>query len=252
MKKVVLLILALSITTYSFSQNSGKKIKYYKSKENKIHNEQEYADLKNEILRAFKKLNRSIRIDDNFGKLEQKGDSLIQNFDIKVIPLSDNGISKAINPNFGDHLIGKKLPRAILKNINGNNFDLNNLNGKPTMINFWFTNCPPCIEEFPPLNKIKEKYSDKVNFISITFDNKEKVEKLTERLTFDFDKYIDAKEYIDKLDITSYPTSLFLDKNGIVKYAEGGIPMILKNGKRTIGDGKEFETLIKELLDTNQ
>ena len=250
MKKAVLLILTLSISVYSFSQKSGEKIKYYKSKENKIHSEQEYVDLKKQIVSEFKKLNQIVRIKESFGKLEQKGDSLIQNYNIAVIPLLGNGKPKnSSKPKFGKHLVGKKLPKAILKNINGNDFDLNNLNGKPTMINFWFTSCKPCIDEFPILNKLKEKYSDKLNFISITFDDKEKVEKLTKRFNFNFVKYINAKEYIHNLDIQSYPTSLFIDKNGIVKYAEGGIPYLLKDGKKSIGDGEEFEMIINELLD---
>jgi len=126
---------------------------------------------------------------------------------------------------------------------------VNDLKGKPTMINFWFTACAPCIDELPILNKLTKKYSDQVNFISITFDDKSKVLKFNEKYEFDFDQFIDAEDYINKLNIGAYPTSLFLDRDGIVKHAEGGVPYLVENGKREIGNGKEFERIINELLD---
>ena len=249
MKKAALLILVLLITTHSFSQTSSEKTTYYKSNNNKIYSVHEYADIKKQIISEFKKINKSVRIKENFGILEEKGDSIIQHYKFRVIPLfSDGKMKESIKPT-REKLISKKLPHTILKNIDGSNLDVNDLKGKPTMINFWFTSCMPCIDEFPALNRIKEKYSDKVNFISITFDDKDKVVKLNDRYNFDFDKYINAKEYINKLNIGAYPTSLFIDKNGIVKYAEGGIPYIIKDGKRSIGDGKEFEDIINKLLD---
>jgi len=251
MKKAFTLILTLLITIFSFAQKSDVKIKYYKNQENQIFSEQEYIDLKKQIVSEFKKINQNVKIKELFAEEEKKGDSIIQNYTIKVIPLLVNGQVKkgSDRPAIRNELIGKELPGTILKNIHGSTLNTNDLKGKPTMMNFWFTSCRPCIDEFPVLNKLREKYSDKVNFISITFDDKDEVAKLSNKYQFDFDKYIDAEAYIKKLNIGAYPTSLFIDKNGIVKYAEGGIPYIHKNGKKSMGDGKEFEKIIKELLD---
>ncbi|EDP70739.1 hypothetical protein FBALC1_08268 [Flavobacteriales bacterium ALC-1] len=251
MKKATKLILALLISTFSFAQKSEVKIKYYKNEKNQIYSELEYINLKKKIVSEFKKINQTVKVEEIFTEIEKKGDSIIQNYTIKVIPLLINGQVKegGNRPALRNELINKKLPETTLKSIDGSDLNTNDLKGKPTMINFWFTNCAPCIDEFPVLNKLREKYSDKVNFISITFDNKDKVEKLANKYQFDFEKYIDAKKYIEKLNIGAYPTSLFIDKNGIVKYAEGGVPYIHRNGKRSIGDGKEFENIIKELLD---
>jgi thiol-disulfide isomerase/thioredoxin len=250
MKRITLLLLALSITSISFSQKKNNLLTYYKNDKGKIYNLQEYTDLKKQIVAEFGKMNRNVVVKEVFGESKQKGDSIIQNYNLKVYPVLNDGQIKetATTPEFGRHLIGKKLPQTTLENINGNKFNINELNGKPTMINFWFTSCKPCIDEFPVLNKIKEKYADKVNFISITYDDKSKVAKLTDRFSFDFDKFINALDYIEKLDIKAFPTSLFIDKNGIVKYAEGGVPFIIKDGKQTIDDGKEFKEILEELL----
>lgn len=249
MKRITLLFLALSITSISFSQKKNNLLTYYKNDKGKIYSLQEYTDLKKQIVSEFGKMNRTVMVKEVLGKSEQKGDSIIQNYNLEVLPVLKNGqIKEPIAPKFGKHLIGKKLPLATLENINGSQLDLNKLNGRPTMINFWFTRCKPCIDELPILNKIRNEYSDKVNFISITFNDKQEVAKFSERFSFDFDKYINAKEYIDGLGIQSYPASLFIDKNGIVKYAEGGVPIIINDGKQSIGDGKEFKDIIEELL----
>ena len=62
-----------------------------------------------------------------------------------------------------------------LQTIDSQNISFSDIKNKPTIINFWFTSCKPCVEEMPVLNKLVKKYSDKVNFISITPDNKETV-----------------------------------------------------------------------------
>ena len=66
-----------------------------------------------------------------------------------------------------------------------NSFSSDQLIGKPTMINFWFTRCAPCIDEMPVLNKIKEKYKDDFNFIAITYEKKEDVEKYKDYTIYD-------------------------------------------------------------------
>ena len=43
--------------------------------------------------------------------------------------------------------------------------------GKPLLINFWATWCPPCREEFPDLVKIDNEFSGKIDVITITMDD---------------------------------------------------------------------------------
>lgn len=247
MKTAFTLILSIALTYHSYAQDV--KIDYFKSDKNEIYTQKEYSDLKKEILSEFKKANQLVKIKENFGAIEKKGDTMYKHFSFTILPLlADENKKQMSQPKFGEHLIGQKLPETILSNFDGSEIETTALNGKPTMINFWFTSCKPCIDEFPVLNKLKEKYSNEVNFVSITFDDKLKVQKLTEKFAFDFDKYIDAKDYIKILGIEAYPTSLFLDKNGVVKYAEGGIPYIIDNGNKRVGDGKEFAQLIETLL----
>lgn len=65
---------------------------------------------------------------------------------------------------------------------------------KPTLVNIWFESCSPCKGELPALNLFEEKYHDKITFVSITFESKEKVEKFLKKNTFNFTHIEDSKE----------------------------------------------------------
>ncbi|MCF6294319.1 MAG: TlpA family protein disulfide reductase [Flavobacteriaceae bacterium] len=248
MKFTIALVLLLFFTL-SFAQSNAQKV-YYKDVKGAFLSQKEFDDLKTKVVLGFKKQNINIKAVGVILNIRKTKDSIIKTFKIDILSLDDNGtIKPKLVPNFGDHLVGKKLPMETLKNINGNPYNLEDIVGKPTMINFWFTNCKPCIDGFPALNSLKSKYSNRANFISITFDDKDKVEKLISKFPFIFEKLIAAKDYTDKLKIQAYPTSLFIDKEGIVQYAEGGLPYIMSdNGEHRIESAIEFEEILEKLL----
>lgn len=47
-----------------------------------------------------------------------------------------------------------------LRDMNGVEFDLASFKGKPLMLNFWATWCPPCLEEIPYFVELADKYKD--------------------------------------------------------------------------------------------
>lgn len=50
-------------------------------------------------------------------------------------------------------------------------------NGKPLLVNFWATWCGPCREEFPDLVKIGNEYRGRIDFITISLDFPEELDK---------------------------------------------------------------------------
>lgn len=174
-------------------------------------------------------------------KTDEKKDSIIHfvSFDVKD--------SNSVKSPLSDYL-NKPLPETKLTDFNGEEFSLTKLNGKPTLVNFWFTTCAPCIDEMPVLNKIYDKYKDNFNFIAVTFESKKKVDKFLKKHTYKFLQIVNAKEFTDKLGIEAYPVNLFIDKNGIVKFSENGIPYIADaTGKTKLGDGEEFIKKLEKL-----
>lgn len=134
--------------------------------------------------------------------------------------------------------IGTRFQIEKLANEIQKNFDKNFLNGKPTFINFWFTKCPPCIEEIPLLNKLENQYKGKINFITISFNDKKTIDEFIKQQPFNFQHITDSKKQIDELKISAYPTNLILDKNGIVKFVFGEVT----------GETKDIEVIFEGLL----
>ncbi len=170
-------------------------------------------------------------------KTEKKKDSIIHfvNLDMQM-------------PGPLNEYVNKKLPEITLTDIDGKEFSINTLNGKPTLINFWFTNCKSCIDEMPVLNKIYDNYKEQFNFVAITYENKEKTDAFLKKHPYKFLHIVNAKNLTDQLNLKIYPTNLFLDKNGIVKFTEYGIPYEQHPGKELqIGNGKSFINKLDQL-----
>jgi thiol-disulfide isomerase/thioredoxin len=145
----------------------------------------------------------------NYVYLEPKKlDPKIENKDIEFIFRQD--------PSF--LFLNKKLPEFILEDVYGKTFNSTKLIGKPTMINFWSVYCGHCIIEFSELNKLKAKYSDKINFIAICDSPLEQTKEILNKKPFDFTTLIDNKHYrLYTLKITGIPRNFFLDKNGTLR-----------------------------------
>lgn len=47
---------------------------------------------------------------------------------------------------------------------------LSQLRGKPVVLNFWATWCPPCIDEMPSLVQLQKQLGDKVTILAVSED----------------------------------------------------------------------------------
>lgn len=196
------ILLIIFFSAISFAQN-----KYYVVNGGKIIDEKNYNEIKNNIAKYGK-------IEELNLKIMKKNDSIINYIKLGNLITTHDGIDPWFETK---KFIGTKFPIEKYLNNESINFKNDYLEGKPTLINFWFTKCPPCIKELQTLNKLKAKYGDKVNFISITFENKKTVAKFLKKHEFTFEHITNSKKQISELNIAGYPTSIILDKNGIIK-----------------------------------
>ncbi len=143
-----------------------------------------------------------------------------------------------------------KLPDFEYKDIHGKTVNSAMLRGKPVVLNFWFTACPPCIAEMPELNRLKEKYkSSDIVFLSMTYETKAKVLSFLKKHKLDYQIMPDAKAYCDAF-TKSYPINIFVDRNGIIKNIQDGMPYIADNKTNKIPDkvdATEFEKALLEI-----
>lgn len=124
----------------------------------------------------------------------------------------------AVNKKIVKKMKGKPFPDFSFSARDGNSYTNESTVGKFVLFNFWFTRCRPCIEEMPELNDLVEEFEDQeVVFIAPTFDDDSQVERFLGRFEFDYQIVADVKDFCQQLSITSYPTHIIVDREGIVK-----------------------------------
>jgi thiol-disulfide isomerase/thioredoxin len=130
-----------------FNINCIAQTKYYNINGGATTNEKGYKEVK-------KKLKKNGKIEEFHLKTIVKNDSVINYINLGNLITTPDGFDP-----WGETKknIGTKFQIEKYKDKNSKNFKTDYFLGKPTLINFWFTKCPPCIGELPTLNKLQEK-----------------------------------------------------------------------------------------------
>lgn len=117
-----------------------------------------------------------------------------------------------------DSMLNKPAPVFELTDMQGKRWKLVELRGKIVVLNFWFTNCGPCIREMPELNKLVQEYNQgDVVFLALTFDNATQVKAFLKTHSFNY-MLLPASRAVDELyKISLWPTSMVICKKGNLK-----------------------------------
>jgi len=76
---------------------------------------------------------------------------------------------------------------ASLTGLSGEPVAMRRFQGKPLLVNFWATWCPPCVEELPLLNGFyREKAAKGWQVVGLALDQPSAVRKFLERMSLDF------------------------------------------------------------------
>lgn len=127
--------------------------------------------------------------------------------------IGNNGISYSMmKPNC---IIGAQLPELNLISINDQKLDKSFFSKKPTIVNFWFQSCKPCLLEIPTFNKMVNKYGDKVNFVGVSPDAKGGMIKFLHTNPYNVTQVSDAKNLImgTLKNRWGFPLTLVVDQN---------------------------------------
>lgn len=124
-----------------------------------------------------------------------------------------------------DIAVGKESPDFTLLNLYGEEVSLSDYRGKIVMINFWATWCGYCKKEMPDMQRLIEENDDIVILAVDVMEDKKLVEDYINEGGYTFEVVLDDKGLIarDYL-VSSFPTSYFVDKEGILL---GGVPGML-------------------------
>jgi cytochrome c biogenesis protein CcmG/thiol:disulfide interchange protein DsbE len=68
-------------------------------------------------------------------------------------------------------LIGQAAPLFTLADLDGNIFRLEELKGRPVVVNFWASWCQPCKLEHPILLAASRRFQEKVSFVGVIYQD---------------------------------------------------------------------------------
>lgn len=118
---------------------------------------------------------------------------------------------------------GKRAPEFELIDLNGKSVKLSDYNGKPVLLNFWATWCPPCKDEMPHMEKLYKKYKkDGFEILAVNVTTSEKdpkhVGQFVDEYKLTFPIPLDEKGTVfHEYAIIGYPTSFFIDSDGVIR-----------------------------------
>ncbi|MBQ6476014.1 MAG: TlpA family protein disulfide reductase [Clostridia bacterium] len=113
-------------------------------------------------------------------------------------------------------------PDFSVENAEGETVNLSDFVGKPVVLNFWASWCPPCKSEMPEFDSVYQELGEEVCFMIVNLtdgdrETRETAMKYIEQQGYVFPVYLDTdQEAVLTYGVTSIPTTYFIDKDGFI------------------------------------
>jgi peroxiredoxin len=137
-------------------------------------------------------------------------------------PADQNGGSPAVVAPVAHH----RAPDFNLVSTTGQKVRLTGLKGHPVLINFWFTNCPPCRTEMPELQRAYQELRPSgvvILGVDAIGEDAATIEAFARPLGITYPLLDNADQSVTRLyRIHATPTSFFVDRHGIIRSVHVG------------------------------
>ena len=133
---------------------------------------------------------------------------------------STEGTTSGKKPDVTEDIKKNTAPDFTVLDKDGNTVRLSDTFGKPVVINFWATWCPPCKQELPDFDKLCKEYGDRVVFMMVNLtdgyrDTVDGTKRFVSGKGYTFPVYFDTKDNAaSAYNVSSIPQTTFIDANG--------------------------------------
>ncbi len=141
---------------------------------------------------------------------------------VLALPGIPTGVQAALDcgtwwVNETDMHVGMPMPEFGFVTCDGAEQTTAELAGRPALINFWATWCPPCVKELPHFAQLAQDNADSVNVIGVSVDESaQTVRKFLKRKALPYTLAWDGGGIASDLGINSIPVTIALDAKGNV------------------------------------
>jgi peroxiredoxin len=111
-----------------------------------------------------------------------------------------------------------EAPDFTIKDLDGKPIKLSDFKGRRVILDFWATWCPPCKMEIPHFIKLREKYEQNdLVIIGISSEDQNTLRSFADKQKINYPLAIEQDMPAPYSDVTSLPTTFFIDRDGIIK-----------------------------------
>ncbi len=122
---------------------------------------------------------------------------------------------------------GKPAPSFSLRKLGGGRLALRDLRGKTVLLSFWTSDCAPCHEEAPHLQRLHRKYFDRglrvIGVAALTTNTVDQLHAFVKQHRITYPTAIDPQEKaLRQFGVQEYPLTLLIDGRGVVRWVRAG------------------------------
>jgi thiol-disulfide isomerase/thioredoxin len=139
-----------------------------------------------------------------------------------VVPILQAGDSGPDTPATRPVTTVQFLPDVSLSTLDGATVPMASLAGQPTVINYWFSTCPPCEAEMPALAAVAAEYEGRVRFVGVnTQDPPDTARSFAAAKGVTYEQLLDRTgRSVDAFALTRMPSTVFVTERGVVALVE--------------------------------